>query len=374
MNALELIIRDEIRARGPMRFDRFMELALYHPELGYYSKSPAIGSEGDFYTSVSVGSLFGQLLARQARQMALLLDEPEFWIVEQGAHDGQMALDLLTSLRANDPALFATVRYAIIEPRAEARAAQKRKLVGFGAQVRWLERLTDWPGEAPCGLFLSNELIDAFPVRVIKREAAEWKERCVVIDDHEVLNWRVIPIADEELQAAMKELPLPEVDSYRTEICPASRDWMRGVAGFFRRGYVLTIDYGYPASVYYAPFRGDGTLTCFVKHHSGDEVLRGPGEQDLTAHADFTALVRAGESAGLETLALVDQQRFFTGVAHDELSGAVVYPDGLLKQLPGWQTLTHPEHMGTRFHVLVQAKNAPRDLDGLRFARAGGWD
>ena len=374
MNALELIIRDEIREHGPMRFDRFMGLALYHPEHGYYSRPPAIGSEGDFYTSVSVGSLFGQLLARQARQMARLLDEPEFWIVEQGAHDGQMALDLLTSLRINDPEFFSTLRYAIIEPSPAGREAQKRKLAEFGAQVRWLERLADWTGEAPCGLFLSNELIDAFPVRVIERDVTEWKERCVEIDGKDVLDWCVVPISDEGLRAAMKELPLPEVEGYRTEICLASRDWMREVAVFFRRGYVLTIDYGYPASLYYAPFRPDGTLTCFHKHRSDDEVLRGPGEQDLTAHVDFTALVRTGESAGLDTLAFVDHQRFFTGVAHDELSGAVVYPDGLLKQLRGWQTLTHPEHMGTRFHILLQSKNAPGGLDGLRFARPGGWD
>ena len=111
------------------------------PSTGYYSRSPAIGSEGDFYTSVSVGSLFGQLLARQARQMARLLGEPEFWIVEQGAHDGQMALDLLTSLRANDPAFFETVRYVIVEPSPAAACAQQRKLAGFGAQVRWLEGL-----------------------------------------------------------------------------------------------------------------------------------------------------------------------------------------------------------------------------------------
>jgi SAM-dependent MidA family methyltransferase len=116
VNPLESIIRDEIHARGPMRFDRFMELALYHHEHGYYTRPPAIGSEGDFYTSVSVGALFGQLLARQARQMARLLDEPEFWIIEQGAHDGQMALDLLSSLRATDPVFFATLRYAIVEP------------------------------------------------------------------------------------------------------------------------------------------------------------------------------------------------------------------------------------------------------------------
>jgi SAM-dependent MidA family methyltransferase len=374
VNPLESIIRDEIHARGPMRFDRFMELALYHHEHGYYTRPPAIGSEGDFYTSVSVGALFGQLLARQARQMAQLLNEPEFWIIEQGAHDGQMALDLLSSLRATDPVFFATLRYAIVEPSPAGREAQKRKLATFGAQVRWLESLADWTGPAPCGLFLSNELIDAFPVRVIERGATDWNERCVTVDDRDVLDWCLVPIVDAALRDAMAELPLPEVETYRTEICPASRAWMRGVAGFLRRGYVLTLDYGYPASLYYAPFRMDGTLTCFHKHRSGDEVLRGPGEQDLTAHADFTALARAGAAAGLETLALVDQQRFFTGVAEDELSGAAVYPGGLLQQSRAWQTLTHPEHMGTRFHVLVQAKDAPRGLNGLRFARPGGWD
>ena len=347
----------------------------YHPEHGYYSRSPAIGSEGDFYTSVSVGALFGQLLARQARQMARLLDEPEFWIVEQGAHDGQMAFDLLGDLSLREPEFFRTVRYAIVDPSPGRRAAQQRKLARFGAQVRWLESLADWRGDAPCGLFLSNELIDAFPVRVIERNAAEWRERCVTIDGQGVLDWCLLPIADAALRDAMRDLPLPEVEGFRTEICLASREWMRGVAGFLRRGYVVTIDYGYPASLYYAPFRPDGTLTCFHKHRSDDEVLRGPGEQDLTAHVDFTALARSGEAAGLTTLAFIDQQRFFMGVAHDELSGAAAFsgrPAGA--QSRAWQILTHPEHMGTRFHVLVQGKDAPRGLDGLRFARPGGWD
>jgi SAM-dependent MidA family methyltransferase len=374
MNTLESLIREEIRARGPMRFDRFMALALYHPEHGYYARPPAIGSEGDFYTSVSVGALFGQLLARQARQMGRLLDEKEFWIFEQGAHDGQLAFDILSSLRSNAPEFFATLRYAIVEPSPWGRESQKRKLAGFGAQVRWLERLADWKGDAPCGLFLSNELLDAFPVRLIERGAAEWNEHCVVIEEADALGWRAVPIDDAELRRAMAKLPLPEIEGYQTEIAMGAESWMREVAGFLRRGYVLTIDYGYPASVYYAPFRRDGTLTCFRKHRRGGDVLRTPGEQDMTAHVNFTALVHAGAAAGLETLALVDQQRFFTGVAHDELSGARIYPDGLIKQTRSWQMLTHPEHLGTRFHVLVQAKNAPAGLDGLRFARPGGWD
>jgi SAM-dependent MidA family methyltransferase len=374
MNALESILREEIRAHGPMRFDRFMEQALYHPEYGYYACPRAIGRAGDFYTSVSVGPLFGQLLARQARQMARLLGEPEFWIVEQGAHDGQLACDILSNLRTNDPEFFDTLRYAIVEPSSAARHAQQEKLAEFGAQVRWLDRPADWKGGVPCGLFLSNELADALPVRLIERGAEEWNERCVVIDKDDALGWKTVAIEDAELLRAMTELTLPNSVGYRTEIGLAARNWMRGVAGFLRRGYVLTIDYGFPASLYHAPFRSEGTLTCYRHHRRGDEVLSAPGEQDITAHVDFTALVRAGAAAKLEPLALVDQPRFFTGIAHDELSGAAAFRPAISEQARAWQMLTHPEHLGTRFQVLVQAKDAPGGLDGLRFARAGGWD
>jgi SAM-dependent MidA family methyltransferase len=374
MNELEPILREEIRARGPMRFDRFMELALYHSEHGYYARPRAIGRAGDFYTSVSVGPLFGQLLARQARQMAQLLGEPEFWIVEQGAHDGQLAHDILSSLRTSDPDFPGTLRYAIVEPSSAARNTQQEKLAEFGPWVCWLERLADWKGDAPCGLFLSNELADALPVRLIERGAEEWRERCVVIDEEEALGWKAVAIEDAGLVRAITELPLPPVAGYRTEVRLAARNWMRDVAGFLRRGYVLTIDYGFPASLYYAPFRSEGTLTCYRNHRRGDEVLSAPGEQDLTAHVDFTALVRAGAASKLETLALVDQQRFLTGVAHDELSGAAVYRPAIAEQSRAWQMLTHPGHLGTRFQVLMQARDAPGELDGLRFARPGGWD
>lgn len=374
MNALESILRDEICARGPMRFDRFMELALYHPEHGYYVQPRAIGKAGDFYTSVSVGPLFGQLLARQARQMAQLLGEPEFWIVEQGAHDGQMARDILDNLRASDPDFFGTLRYAIVESSGGARAAQRKKLAEFGPQVRWIDRLGDWENEAPCGLFLSNELVDAFPVRLIERGARAWNERYIVINGADALDWRTTAIHDDELLRAMAEVPLPESKGYRTEIALAARNWMRGVADFLRRGYVLTIDYGFPASLYYAPFRCDGTLTCYRHHRRGNEVLSAPGEQDITAHVDFTALARAGSLAKLAPLALIDQQRFFTGIAQEELSGAVVCEPSIAGQVRAWQMLTHPEHLGTRFQVLVQAKDAPEGLECMRFARAGGWD
>ncbi len=149
---------------------------------------------------------------------------------------------------------------------------------------------------------------------------------------------------------------------------------MGEVGQVMKRGYVLTIDYGYPASLYYAPFRTGGTLTAFVKHHGTDDVLDEPGRRDITAHVDFTALAQAGEIAGLTTLGFLDQQHFLMGVAHDELSEAEGPRANIQENLGAWNTLTHPDHLGANFFALLQAKDAPATLDGLRYARPGGLE
>jgi SAM-dependent MidA family methyltransferase len=376
MNPLELIIRDEISTAGPMRFDRFMELALYHPQHGYYAAPSKIGREGDFFTSVSVGPLFGRMIARQARQMADLLDEPVFWIVEQGAHDGRLAHDILEEARSM-AALFSRLRYLIIEPSTAAMEAQRKALGEFESKVEWCAAPDQWSGERPAGLFLSNELVDAFPVRLVQRGSEEWRERHVMADGDGALVWCATAALDDELRDAIRQLGLPEPPQpapYSTEINLAARRWMQDITGFMRRGYIVTIDYGYPASVYYAPFRSEGTLTCYQEHRKGRNVLAEPGAHDITAHVDFTALVSVGEKAGWQPLALVDQQRFLTGIAHDELAGTAVYSPDLAGQLQAWRTLTDPGFLGSQFQVLIQAKDAPGGLDGLRFARAGGWE
>lgn len=377
VTALEQIIHEEIQARGPMRFDRYMQLALYHPTHGYYAGPRRIGRGGDFFTSVSVGPLFGQLLARQALQMAQLLDFPRpFWIIEQGAHDGQLAIDILQACRARAPDFFEAIRYLIIEPSCSARARQKRRLeeANLATQVVWMETVEEVAREKREGLYLSNELVDAFSVRLIHRGGERWNERHVGLGKESVFSWVDLPILDDELQRAIDEVHVPEVEGYRTEINLAARGWMREVAEVLQRGYVLTIDYGFPGSLYYAPFRTEGTLTTYRDHRRDADPLLSPGERDLTAHVDFTALARAGEAAGLTTLGLIDQQRFLMGVAHDELSGEDDGPAVIPDQLRAWHTLTHPEHLGSRFHVLLQAKNAPGELDGMRYGRPGGLD
>jgi len=375
MPALEEIIRAEIRAAGPMRFDRFMELALYHPGSGYYAKiggpSP-IGPSRDFFTSVSVGPLFGGLLARQFFQMWRLLGKPEpFWIVEQGAHDGQLACDILEWCRAETPEFFAAIHYGIVQSSGAASIHQKcAPEAALISRMTWFENLDALAAEQPAGVFFSNELVDAFPVRAIIHRSGQWLEQHVAIKA-EGLCWIDRPIEDPELARAIEALALPAIEGYSTEINLRARGWIAEVGAAMTRGYVLTIDYGYPAALYYAPHRTGGTLTAFVKHHSIDDVLAEPGMRDITAHVDFTALARAGEKAGLATLGFLDQQRFLMGVAHDELSGAGGPPVKIQENLGAWNTLTHPEHLGADFFALLQAKNAPSNLDGLRFARPG---
>jgi SAM-dependent MidA family methyltransferase len=367
MNPLESIIRDEIHARGPMRFDRFMELALYDRRLGYYGGKGHIGRAGDFFTSVSVGPLFGRLLARQILQMVeLLADEPLVWIVEQGAHDGQLARDILEEL-GRWPAIRQRIRYLIVEPSTDSQVLQEQTIGGRSGEVTWAKGLDAWKAEKPAGIFISNELVDAMPVRLIEARDEEWLERFVTAGEEGQLGWVLEPL-DDDLRLAVAELPLVPVDRQRAEIGLAARRWMEEVAAFLRRGYVLTIDYGFPAAELYAPHRRDGTLTTYRNHRRGDDVLHAPGEQDITAHVDFTALARVGERSGWQTLALVDQQRFLTGILHD----AGLEFDA--KEVRAFQTLTHPEFLGARFKVLALAKDAPAALDGLRFARGGNWE
>ena len=211
-------------------------------------------------------------------------------------------------------------------------------------------------------------------MRGIACRSGEWLEQYVDNGPDGSFIWAEKPIKDPELARVVDELPLFPIEGYVTEVNLNARSWIAEVARAMKRGYVLTIDYGHPASVYYAPFRIAGTLTAFVRHHGVDDVLSEPGMRDITAHVDFTSLAKAGEKAGLTTLGFIDQQRFLMGIAHDEMTGVSGPRLNIQKDVRAWTTLTHPEHLGANFHALIQARNAPAKLDGLRFVRPGGLD
>jgi SAM-dependent MidA family methyltransferase len=377
MTELETLIRAEIAARGPMRFDRFMELALYEPGLGYYAKKagPAvIGRAGDFYTSVSVGPLFGRLLARQFWQMWQGMGKPErFWIVEQGANDGRLARDILEWCREAAPEFFTAVQYAIVDKDASRRAAQKEMTGEADGRVLWFENWEMVGRARPRGVFFCNELADALPVRSVVRRGGEWRERCVGISPENKLEWSEEPWNDPiPLHHHFATEP-PEVEGYETEFSRTAREWLREALEAMKEGYAVIIDYGYPASVYYASHRTRGTLTAYRNHQRSDDVLADPGEQDITAHVNFTWLDRvARQVVGFETLGFLDQQRFLMGVAHDELAGVEGPVTGIAGNVRAWNSLTRPDFLGSRFQALLLGRNVPGKIDGSRFARPGG--
>ncbi len=338
-------LHSEIAAHGPLTFARFMEVALYHPRWGYYTAPDAanrIGRDGDYYTSVSVGTLFGRLLALQFAEMWEIMGRPaEFTLLELGAHRRQLAADI--------------------------RAWTSREHPDFNAALDMVA--LDYPGQPPdaiTGCVFSNELVDALPVHLITRRDGEWLEMFVAESDGG-LAFTTGRLSSDALQEEVARLPLPNADGFVTEVHLEARRWMERIARCLRRGFVVTIDYGYLAEDYYAPHRKAGTLLCYHQHRSNNDPLARVGEQDITAHVNFTALVDHGARHGLPLLGYCDQSRFIAGLIEKAGHGFLA---GLsLKAAAQLKTLLHPELMGQTFKVLVQHRNMEdARLSGLKFS------
>jgi SAM-dependent MidA family methyltransferase len=363
-------IRDTIRRRGPVTFEWFMEQALYHPELGYYSSGRcAIGRRGDYFTNVSVGPLFGRLLAAQFSEMWESLGRPDnFVIVEQGAHHGDFARDVLGALRERAPDFFSALRYWIIEPFPILRNRQVEALHDFSDKLTWKKSLLDL--EPFCGVHFSNELLDAMPVHLISRSGTDWQERFVV-ESGDKFAFVTAPITNAELRLHLNTLPLNSSGPYETEVNLAALKWIESLAQKLTRGYVLAVDYGYSRDNFYAPERTSGTLQCYAHHRIIRSPLTDAGEVDISAHVDWTSVASRGEKHGLGVTGLTDQHHFVTGVVtalmREQFEGNA---DAGTRR--GLQTLLHPESLGTTFQFLALTKNIAPDfqLSGFRFARS----
>jgi SAM-dependent MidA family methyltransferase len=366
--ALTEILRARIAHDGPMPFLDFMDAALYHPEHGYYTSGRAgIGRGGDFFTSVSVGPLFGTLLARQFAEMWEHLGAPrEFSIVEQGAHRGEFARDVLTALRANSPACFAATRYRIIEPSDALRSAQHATLGEFAAH--WSPTLEALP--AFTGVHFSNELLDAFPIHAVAWDGETWRETHVALDGERFV-FTDLAITSAPLQAALAKLP-PVPADYRTEINLAALAWIDTLSAKLQRGFVLVIDYGFPRADYYRPERTTGTLTGYARHRRVDDLLAAPGETDLTAHIDFTALAGRALAAGLRIGGFTDQHHFIVALGTLHFPASIPDTPASQRELRAFKTLMHPQMMGRSFQILAleKAGDSPTPLTGFRFASA----
>ena len=372
-DALKRRIVDDIAAAGGwVGFDRFMELALYAPAMGYYSGGARkFGAAGDFVTAPEISSAFGQTIAAQAAQ---IMAASAMQIIEGGAGSGRLAADLLLELEQRGAL---PERYAIIELSGELRERQRATIAERAPQlidrVVWLDALP----ERFDGLVLANELLDAIPVQLVvwghEDDEQTIFERGVTVQDGEFV-WLDRPAGGRLLERAQRlvdelsaEAPLPP--GYLSEIGLAAADWTASWARIIGRGALLLVDYGFPRREYYHPQRSSGTLMCHYRHHAHGEPFFLPGLQDITAHVDFTAIVEAGFDAGLEFLGYTTQATFLLNCGLTDVLSRIP-ADNLARYLPqsqAAQKLISPAEMGELFKVVALGKGIAEPL--LGFAR-----
>ncbi|MGI9086208.1 MAG: class I SAM-dependent methyltransferase [Chthoniobacterales bacterium] len=361
-------IRETIAARGPVPFAWFMEQALYHPAHGYYASGrAAIGRHGDYYTSVSVGPLFGRLLAAQFAEMWQALGRPnEFTIVEQGAHEGAFARDVLKAAQRHHPEFFETLHYAIVELFPVLQERQRETLASVCDKVRWHSLLAEL---APFrGVHFSNELIDSLPVHLLRWNGAGWLERHVDVRGDEFV-FVDLPLSEPALAEDLRSIPAPSARSYETEVNLRAPTWLADVSAKLSKGFILAVDYGFPRTEFYAPHRTAGTLRGFSHHQVIASPLTEVGRADITAHVQWTSLAERAEMLGLQIAGFADQHHFITGLLAGDL-GAEFGPDGDAKTRRALQTLLHPNFLGMNFQLLALSKNLESQptLAGFRFA------
>jgi SAM-dependent MidA family methyltransferase len=360
------LIRNAVRARGPISFFDFMGLALYAPGSGYYENPGRVGRGGDFFTSVSVGPLFGELLALRFREWLSALETevsapvaPVFQLVEVGANDGRLAADVLRAwnpLPAGRP-----VELVLVEPSTRRREWQRATLAEVaGPPVRWVKSLEEL---GPIhGILYSNELLDALPVHRVgwDRAARRWFEWGVE-ERGEGFGWVRLEgkgdsavLSDVHLQLA-PELAEVLPDGFCTEIHSEARRWWSAAAASLGSGWLVALDYGLRGEEFFSPRRTEGTLRAYAQHRLLTDLLAHPGEQDLTAHVNFTACEAAGLAAGLRTAEWASQAKFLTGIASPVWNDPK-WTGWNTSQVAQFKTLTHPEHLGRSFQVLVQRR------------------
>ena len=332
-------IRAEVAAAGGwIPFARYMELALHAPGMGYYARGARqFGAEGDFVTAPELGALFGRTLARQLQA----LPGPIF---ELGAGSGALAEALLKELDRE---------YWILETSSPLRERQAQRL---GSRVRFLERLP----ERFRGVIVANEVVDAMPVHAVAWRANGVMERGVTRD----LEWEERPATGEVLKEAKAvDVPVP----YESELGLAARGWMRTLGAQLEQGVILIIDYGFPRHEYYHPQRSMGTLMCHTRHRAHGNPFLHPGQQDITAHVDFSALAGAAREAGLEVLGYATQAQFLVNCGITEVL-AQANLDNALHYAPiasEAQQLLSPAEMGELFKVLAVGRGVNTPLLGF---------
>lgn len=367
--ALKRAIIARIERDGPITFRDFMEMALYAPNLGYYtSRREKMGRSGDYVTSPEVSPIFGAMIGRQVREMWQALGRPAvFDVVEAGAGNGTLCRDILRWSRRAAPDFHAGICYTILETSAALTDRQRETVEaeGLAESVGWR---TEFP-EAVEGCILSNELLDALPVhRVAVRDGA--LREVYVASDGAGFREELGPLSTTEIDAYFGRLGILPGEGCYAEVNLAAPAWIHSAARALRCGFLVTFDYGYEANDLYAPWRTRGTLLCFYRHNPSEDPFARIGRQDMTSHVDFTTVRRAGEEACLRTLGLVPQSEFLMNLGLPDALPAIGEGETNLEEYyvrrRAVVELVDPAGLG-RIKVLVQAKGVGEVvLTGLR--------
>jgi SAM-dependent MidA family methyltransferase len=357
-----------IAARGPLTFAEYMEACLYDPTHGYYSR-PEATRFADYYTSVDVHPIFGRLLARQLAQMWDLLGKPRpFLVVEAGAGVGRLAAHILDFAAARLPDFYAGLRYVTVE-RTEARRSAQALALGRHIASGHAQSPADLPEEIAEGCVFSNELFDAMPVHRVVSLNGELRECYVNCDAGRLVEeWR--PLSSPAVQDYFARQGTTLQEGQQAEAGLAACRWMQDAARRLGRGFVLSVDYGHDARELYSDRHTRGTLLAYHQHRANEDYYAAPGEQDLTAHVNFTALELCGHEAGLETAGRVSQSRFLLALGRangfGDLYEAEQNESERMRARQKLTALIHPEGMGETFQVLIQQKGiAVGNLTGL---------
>lgn len=341
---LEETIAREIGTNGPIGFRKFMEMCLYYPGMGYYtSPSSRIGKTGDYYTSPCVSEVFGQMIARQIVEMWITMDKQPFTIVEMGGGSGKLCSDILHSLKENK-SLYKNLRYAFVEKNL---LHAKKLLAEFNEKISWYETIEDIGQFEGC--LLSNELVDNFSVHqvVMKDELQE-----IMVNYKDGQFQETLRPANKILANYFKELDVQLPYGLRTEVNLGAIHWLKTIAAKMRRGFVLTIDYGYTSDELYQPCRKSGNMICYYEHQRNYCPYQNIGKQDITAHVNFSALKLWGTKFNLLPLGFTSQAYFLSGLGIGNLKSLKLNSGEAMSAIKSllW-------NIGTKIKVFIQHKD-----------------
>lgn len=358
---LDTIIVDRIRTSGRITFADYMAACLYEPGLGYYtSPGRKVGTEGDFYTSITVHATFGRVIAREIAAMWRSMDCPaDFTLVEAGAGHGRLACDIMDFLAEQQPDCYAATKLVLVEQEPTLAEAQATLLANHVAKLSWFSP-AELPGFRFSGVLYSNELLDAMPVHRVLMTEQGLKEIYVTLDGDQLQDLADVP-STPALEEYLKRFGIPLHPGQEAEVSLAGLTWFENVATCLQHGFILTIDYGWAKAELYSPQRNLGTLLCYYKHTVEDNPYQRLGQQDITTHINFSALIERGEELGLTPLWFGEQSRFLLGAGVieelEQIEASELPEKDKLRLRLIIKRLIMPEGgMGDTFRVLVQSK------------------